>query len=81
MSPLMTEVLASQDAISKKYDELAARRIARKTNAAIVAIEQMQMDEAIASYSLSMIEHNLRHAARVQERADRLRDEFELVKN
>ena len=81
MSPLMTEVLASQAAVSKKYDELAARRITRKTNAAIAAIEKMQMDEAISSSSPSMLEHERRHAARIEARAERLRSAFELVKN
>ena len=81
MSPLMTEVLASQDLVIKRYDELAARRIARTAKTAIAAIERLQRESDLAQQSPAAQEHERRHAARVQERADRLRDEFKLVKN
>ena len=81
MSPLMTEVLASQDAIIKKYDELQARRIARTAAFAIAAIEQMQRENVQQLQSPAAVEHERRHAARVEERAARARSEFKLVKN
>ena len=81
MSPLMIEVLASQDAISKQYDELAARRIARTAAFAVRAIEEMQRTQEALESSEAYLEHERRHAARVEERAARARSEFKLVKN
>ena len=81
MSPYMTEVLASQDLLSKKYDELQARRIARTAKTAIAAIEQMQIDEAASASSHAALGHKRRHAARVEARADALRSCFKLVRN
>ena len=81
MSPLMIEVLASQDAISKQYDELAARRITRKTNAAIAAIERMQQEHELELQSPAAIELERLHAARVDERAALARSSFKLVSN
>ena len=81
MSPLMTEVLASQAAVSKKYDELAARRIARAAKAAIASIEAMQRENELMLQSAAAIECERRHAARIDERAVRSRSYFKLVKN
>ena len=52
-----------------------------KTKAAIAAIETLQREHDLAMQSPASLEHERRHAARIEARAERLRSELKLVKN